>query len=107
NDESSLAKAMTNQALLDSVAYKTYYAIATGSEPLKPKKIQKKSNSAISSEETSSKKKPAKSKKDVTSTKKPTSKAKSTKKKVSVKADRGKSLNVPLEVALSEAAQPK
>nr|GEW38878.1 hypothetical protein [Tanacetum cinerariifolium] len=63
---SLLPKAMTNQALLDSVAYKTYYAIATGGELPKPKKIQKKSDSAISSEETSSKKKHAKAKKDVT-----------------------------------------
>nr|GEV43162.1 integrase, catalytic region, zinc finger, CCHC-type, peptidase aspartic, catalytic [Tanacetum cinerariifolium] len=60
-------------------------------EPPKPKKIQKKPDSTISSEETSSKKKPSKAKKDVTSTKKPASKPKSTKKKASVKADRGKS----------------
>ncbi|GJU40318.1 hypothetical protein Tco_1193275 [Tanacetum coccineum] len=59
-------------------------------EPPKPKRIQKKSNSTILYEETSSKKKPAKAKKDMTSTKKPTSKPKSTKKKAPVKADRGK-----------------
>ncbi|GJS77178.1 hypothetical protein Tco_0727059 [Tanacetum coccineum] len=88
-----IPKAMTNQALLDSVAYKTYYAIATGSELLKPKKSQKKSDSAISSEETSSKIKPAKAKKDVTSTKKPTSKPKSAKKKALVKADKGDGTN--------------
>nr|GEX02184.1 hypothetical protein [Tanacetum cinerariifolium] len=29
-----LPKAMTNQAMLDSIAYKTYYAIASGAEPL-------------------------------------------------------------------------
>nr|GEY51026.1 hypothetical protein [Tanacetum cinerariifolium] len=74
-------KAMTNQAFLDSVTYKTYYAIATGAEPPKPKEIQKKSDSAILSEEISSKKKPAKAKKDVTSTKKPTFKPKSTKRR--------------------------
>ncbi|GJU67229.1 hypothetical protein Tco_1253488 [Tanacetum coccineum] len=33
-----LPQAMTNQALLDSVAYKTYYAIASGAEPPKSRK---------------------------------------------------------------------
>ncbi|GJR14513.1 hypothetical protein Tco_0797165 [Tanacetum coccineum] len=100
-----LPKEMTNQAMLDSVAYNTYYAIASGVDPPKPEKTQKKSDLAISSEETSSKKKPAKAKKDVTSTKKPTTKPKQTKKKAPVKADRGKGLNVISEVVLSEAAQ--
>ncbi|GKE43916.1 hypothetical protein Tco_1471200, partial [Tanacetum coccineum] len=59
------------------------------------------------SEETPSKKKPAKAKKDVPSTKKPTTKPKPTKKKAPVKADRGKVLNVLLKVALSEASQLK
>ncbi|GKD56688.1 hypothetical protein Tco_1290075 [Tanacetum coccineum] len=77
---------MTNQAMLDSVAYKTYYAIASRAEPPKSKKSQKKSDSASSSEEYPSKKKPAKSKKDATITK-------------------GKGLNVLSEVALSEDAQ--
>ncbi|GJY88974.1 hypothetical protein Tco_0503602 [Tanacetum coccineum] len=85
-----LPKAMTNQAMLDSDSYKTYYAIATGAKPPKPKKTQKKSDSAISTEETLSKKKPAKAKKDVPSTKKPDTKPKQTKKKAPVKADRGK-----------------
>ncbi|GJT70232.1 hypothetical protein Tco_1029518 [Tanacetum coccineum] len=84
-----LPKAMTNQAMLDSDSYKTYYAIATGAEPPKPKKIQMKSDSTISSEETPSKKKPAKAKKDVTTTKKPATKPKPTKKKAPIKADRG------------------
>ncbi|GJZ80816.1 hypothetical protein Tco_0645810 [Tanacetum coccineum] len=79
-----LPQAMTNQALLDSVANKTYYAIATGAEPLISRKIQKKSDSAISSEESPSKKKSAKAK-DVTATK-----PKPTKKKAPIKADRGK-----------------
>ncbi|GJZ32054.1 hypothetical protein Tco_0577490, partial [Tanacetum coccineum] len=87
---SLLPKAITNQAMLDSTSYKTYYTIATGAEPLKPKKTQKKSDSAISSEETPSKKKPAKAKKDVHLTKKPTTKPKPTKKKAPIKADRGK-----------------
>ncbi|GKA76670.1 hypothetical protein Tco_0783131 [Tanacetum coccineum] len=102
-----LPKAMMNQSLLDFVAYKTYYGIATGAEPPKPKKIQKKSDLAISFEETSSRNKPTKAKKYVASTKKPASKPKSTKKKAPVNADRGKSLNILLEVALSEAAQLK
>nr|GFD31638.1 hypothetical protein [Tanacetum cinerariifolium] len=69
-----LPRAMMNQAMLDSNSYKTYYAIATGAKPPKPKKIQTKSDSTISSEETSSKKKPAKAKKDAFPTKKPTTK---------------------------------
>ncbi|GJV24035.1 hypothetical protein Tco_1376730, partial [Tanacetum coccineum] len=85
-----LPKTMMNQAMLDSVAYKTYYAIASGAEPPKSKKSQKKSDSAISF-----------------SKKKPASKPKLTKKKALVKADKGKGLNVFSEVALSKAAQLK
>ncbi|GJX48045.1 hypothetical protein Tco_0273235 [Tanacetum coccineum] len=62
-----LPKSMTNQAMLDSVAYKTYYAIASGAEPPKSKKPKMKFDSAISFEETPSKKKPTKAKKDVPS----------------------------------------
>ncbi|GJT15977.1 hypothetical protein Tco_0874683 [Tanacetum coccineum] len=61
-----------------------------GAEPPKPKKTQKKSDSAILSKETPSKKKPSKYNKDVPSTKKPTTKPKLTKKKALVKANRGK-----------------
>ncbi|GKE03183.1 hypothetical protein Tco_1395201, partial [Tanacetum coccineum] len=64
-------------------------------------KVKKKSESAISSAESPSKKKFAKAKKDAAT------KPKSTKKKAPIKADRGKGLNVLLEVALSEAAQLK
>nr|GEV13400.1 hypothetical protein [Tanacetum cinerariifolium] len=96
-----LPKAMTNQALLDSVAYKTYYAIASGVEPLKLRKSLKKSDLAISFKESPSKKKPVKAKKDAATKPKPT------KKKAPVKTDRGKGLNVLLEVALYEAAQLK
>nr|GEW29846.1 hypothetical protein [Tanacetum cinerariifolium] len=78
-----LPKPMTNQALLDSVAYKTYYAIASGAEPPKLKKSLKKSGSTISSGESPSKKKSAKSKKTRT-------KPKPFKKKALVKADGGK-----------------
>ncbi|GKA19730.1 hypothetical protein Tco_0699645 [Tanacetum coccineum] len=56
---------MTNQAILNSDLYKTYYAIATGVEPPKSKKTKWKSDSAISSEETPSKKKPTIAKKDM------------------------------------------
>ncbi|GKC56587.1 hypothetical protein Tco_1084185 [Tanacetum coccineum] len=96
-----LPQAMTNQALMDFVAYKTYHAIASGAEPPKPKKVQKKSESAISSEESPLKKKPGKAKKDAATKPKPT------KKKAPVKADRGRGLNVLSEVALSEVAQLK
>ncbi|GJS76453.1 hypothetical protein Tco_0726334 [Tanacetum coccineum] len=51
-----LPEAMTNRALLDSVAYMTYYAITLGAEPLKSRKRQKKSDLAIGSEESPSKK---------------------------------------------------
>ncbi|GKC35830.1 hypothetical protein Tco_1048214 [Tanacetum coccineum] len=70
-----------------------------GAEPPKSKKSQKKLDSAISYEGYPSKKKSTKAKK-VTATK-----PKPTKKKATVKADRGKGLNVLSEVALSEAAQ--
>ncbi|GJZ66778.1 hypothetical protein Tco_0630018 [Tanacetum coccineum] len=91
---SILPKAMMNQAILDSIAYKTFYAIASGAEPPKLNKSQKKSDSAISFKESPSKKKP-------------TSKPKPTKRKAPIKADRGKGLNVLSEVALSEVAQLK
>ncbi|GKE75506.1 hypothetical protein Tco_1537547, partial [Tanacetum coccineum] len=52
-------------------------------------------------------KKPGKAKKYVTSTKKTATKPKPTKKKTPVKADRGKGLNILIEVALSEAAPLK
>ncbi|GKD46161.1 hypothetical protein Tco_1270806 [Tanacetum coccineum] len=79
-----IPKEMSNQALLDFVAYKTYYAIASGAEPPKSRKSQKKSDSAISSKESPSKKKYTKDKKVAATKSKPT------KKKAPVKADRGK-----------------
>ncbi|GJW97157.1 hypothetical protein Tco_0178965 [Tanacetum coccineum] len=96
-----IPKAMMNQALLDFIAYKTYYAIFSGAEPPKSRKSQKKSDSAISYKESPSKKKSAKAKK-VTATK-----PKPTKKKAPIKADRGKGLNVLSDVALSEVAHLK
>nr|GEV73251.1 hypothetical protein [Tanacetum cinerariifolium] len=65
-----------------------------GVETLKSRRSLKKSNSAITSEESPSKKKPVKAKKDVLTTK-----PKLSKKKAYVKATRGKGLNV-----LSEAS---
>nr|GEU80812.1 hypothetical protein [Tanacetum cinerariifolium] len=92
-----LPKAMTNQAMLDYVAYKTYYAIASEAKPPKSKKLKTKSNSAISSEETPSEKKPTKAKKDIPSKKKLNSKTILTKKKAPIKADRGKGDGTDLE----------
>ncbi|GJS52236.1 hypothetical protein Tco_0625598 [Tanacetum coccineum] len=69
-----LPQSMTNQALLDFIAYKTYYAIASGAEPPKSRKSQKKSESAILSEESPTKKKLAKAKKDAATKPKPTKK---------------------------------
>ncbi|GJS32321.1 hypothetical protein Tco_0530703 [Tanacetum coccineum] len=96
-----LPQAMTNQALLDSLAYKTYYENASGAEPPILRKSQKKSDSAISSEESPSKKKSAKAKKVVAPKPKPT------KKKTLFKADRGKSLNVLSEYILGVPNVPK
>ncbi|GJS00655.1 hypothetical protein Tco_0317163 [Tanacetum coccineum] len=96
-----LLEAMMNQALLNSVTYKTYYVIASGAEPLKSRKSQKKLDSTISSEESPSKKKSTKANKVAAS------KPKLTKKKAPIKADRGKGLNVLSEVTLPVAAQLK
>ncbi|GKB22971.1 hypothetical protein Tco_0862372 [Tanacetum coccineum] len=102
-----IPKEMTNQGMLDFVAYKTYYAIALGAEPLKSKKPKTKSESAISSEETPSKKKPTKAKKYAPSNKKPTSKTKPTKKKASVEADRGKGDGTYFESGVPDEKQHK
>ncbi|GKB49002.1 hypothetical protein Tco_0899755 [Tanacetum coccineum] len=102
-----LPKAMTNQAMLNSDSYKIYYAIATGVEPLKTKKTQKKYDSAISFEETPSKKKPTKAKIDVPSTKIPVTKPKLIKKKASVKTDRGKSDGIDFQLGVLDEQQCK
>ncbi|GJZ45431.1 hypothetical protein Tco_0593027 [Tanacetum coccineum] len=70
-------------------------------EPLISRKSQKKSDLAISSKESPSKKKSAKAKKVVAPKPKPN------KKKTLVKADKGKGLNVLLEVALFEVPDEK
>nr|GFD50668.1 hypothetical protein [Tanacetum cinerariifolium] len=69
-----IPEAMTNKGLLDSVAYKTYFSIASGAEPPKSRKSQNKSDSVISSEESPSKKKSAKAKKVTATNLKPTKK---------------------------------
>ncbi|GJU30986.1 hypothetical protein Tco_1174575 [Tanacetum coccineum] len=102
-----LPKSMTNQAMLDSVAYKTYYAIVSRAEPPKSKKPKMKYDSAISFEETLSKKKPTKAKKDVPSKKKPASKPKPTKKKAPVKADRGKGDGVGSQLKVLDESEDK
>ncbi|GJW09979.1 hypothetical protein Tco_1575806 [Tanacetum coccineum] len=88
---------MRNRMLMDTARDDN----VLGFKPPKSRKSQKNSDSAISSEESPSKKKFAKAKKVATTKPKPA------KKKELVKADRGKGLNVLLEVALSEAAQLK
>ncbi|GKB56871.1 hypothetical protein Tco_0913057 [Tanacetum coccineum] len=92
-----------DDSLLGTIRFVSRYADTQvyGTEPLKSRKSQKKSGSAISSEESPSKKKSAKAKKDAATKPKPT------KNKAYVKADRGKGLNKLSEVALSEAAQLK
>ncbi|GJT89719.1 hypothetical protein Tco_1078564 [Tanacetum coccineum] len=102
-----LPKAMTNQAILDSVAYKTYYEIVSGAKPLKSKKPKMKSDSAILTKETPSKKKPTKAKKDVPSKKKPASKPKPTKKKAPVEADRSKGDRTNFESGVPNEQQRK
>nr|GEV37178.1 hypothetical protein [Tanacetum cinerariifolium] len=97
--------------ILNSTAYKTYYAYAIGAkETKKPRKFKKPALPKLKIIPVSPKeptKKPGKAKKDVTSTKKTVIKPKLTKKKERIKANRGKCLNVLLEVALSKAAQLK
>ncbi|GKE01841.1 hypothetical protein Tco_1389824 [Tanacetum coccineum] len=43
-----LSKELTNQAMLESKAYKTYYAFASGKKTPKPKYVRKKADSATS-----------------------------------------------------------
>nr|GEV72234.1 reverse transcriptase domain-containing protein [Tanacetum cinerariifolium] len=48
--QSILPAALTNQEILDSKAYKEYYAVASGAEPQKPKtKYKKKANESVTS----------------------------------------------------------
>ncbi|GJU51792.1 hypothetical protein Tco_1221347 [Tanacetum coccineum] len=94
-----LPQHLTNQAMLESIAYQTYYAYATGEKAPKEKYIGKKADS-----DTSPKKKPAtKGTRIKTSAKV----AKSDKKKQPAKMPKTKGLVVLSEVALSEAEQLK
>nr|GEU34359.1 retrovirus-related Pol polyprotein from transposon TNT 1-94 [Tanacetum cinerariifolium] len=79
-----LPKEMTNPAMLTSESFQTYHVIATGAQPLKSKKIYKKSDSTKSSEKTPPQKKSTRVKR---STK--VSSAES-KKKATAKTDTGK-----------------
>ncbi|GKD51714.1 hypothetical protein Tco_1280690 [Tanacetum coccineum] len=106
-----IPKEMLNEDILNSTAYQTYYAYASGAkEPKKARKFKKHASPKLKTVLVSPKeptKKFGKAKKDVLSTKKTTTKPKLTKNKALVKADRGKGLNILSEVALSEAARLK
>ncbi|GJX72395.1 hypothetical protein Tco_0309566 [Tanacetum coccineum] len=96
-----LLKELTNQAMLESNANKTYYAFATREKTLKPKYVRKKSDP-----DTSPKQKPVQATKGT----KLKSKAKVTKpdkKKQPAKKTKAKGLVVLSEVALTEAKQLK
>ncbi|GKB86124.1 retrovirus-related pol polyprotein from transposon TNT 1-94 [Tanacetum coccineum] len=94
-----MPKEMTNQEMLSSNSFQTYYAIATGAAPPKSKK-QRKAGSSKSSEATPTRK----SSRIKRSAK--VSPAKS-KKKAPTKANTGKSLKSLFDVTLSEEAQLK
>ncbi|GKD40536.1 hypothetical protein Tco_1260743 [Tanacetum coccineum] len=106
-----IPKEMINEDILNSTAYQTYSAYASGAkEPKKAMKFKKPVSPKQKTVPVSPKepiKKPAKAKKDVPSTKKLATKPKQTKKKAPVKGDRGKGLNVLSEAALSKASQLK
>ncbi|GJR65861.1 hypothetical protein Tco_0011926 [Tanacetum coccineum] len=86
-----LPKELTNQAMLESNAYKTYYAFASREKAPKPKYVRKKADP-----DTSPKQKPTKAKV-----------AKSDKKKQPAKKPKAKGLAVLSEVALTEDEQLK
>ncbi|GKC21654.1 hypothetical protein Tco_1023804 [Tanacetum coccineum] len=96
-----LPKELTNQAMLESNAYKTYYAFASGEKTLKPKYVQKKADP-----NTSSKQKPVQDTKG-TRLKSKAKVAKPDKKKQPSKKPKAKGLAVLSEVALTEAEQSK
>ncbi|GJW76127.1 hypothetical protein Tco_0137809 [Tanacetum coccineum] len=91
-DITYLTNELTNQAILESKAYQTYYAFASGVKAPKPKYVQKKADS-----DTSPKKKPVQ---DTKGTRLKTSAkvAKSDKKKQPAKMPKAKGLNVLSEV---------
>ncbi|GKF35503.1 hypothetical protein Tco_0112261, partial [Tanacetum coccineum] len=87
--------------MLESIAYKTYYAYASGEKTPKPKYVRKKADS-----DTSPKKKPAQATKG-SIIKSLAKMAKSDKKKQPAIEPKTKGLTVLSEVALSEAEQMK
>ncbi|GKA25342.1 retrovirus-related pol polyprotein from transposon TNT 1-94 [Tanacetum coccineum] len=92
---------LTNQAMLESKAYHTYYAFASGERASKLKYIRKKDDS-----DTSPKKKPVQATKG-TRLKSKAKVAKPDKKKQPAKKIKAKALDVLSEVALTEAEQLK
>ncbi|GJX80764.1 hypothetical protein Tco_0328913 [Tanacetum coccineum] len=96
-----LPKDLTNQAMLESKAYKTYYAFAYEEKTPKPKYVRKKVDS-----NTSPKKKPVQATKG-TRLKTKAKVAKSDKKKQPAKMPKAKGLDVLSKVALTEAEQLK
>ncbi|GKD76166.1 hypothetical protein Tco_1334448 [Tanacetum coccineum] len=96
-----LPKHLTNQAMLESKAYQTYYTFASGEKAPKPKYIRKKANS-----DTSPKKKPIQATKG-TRLKSKAKVAKPDKKKKPTKKTKAKGLVVLFEVSLSEAKKLK
>ncbi|GJX94831.1 hypothetical protein Tco_0349417 [Tanacetum coccineum] len=92
---------LTNQAMLESKAYQTYYAFASLEKAPKPKYIQKKTDS-----DTSPKKNPVQATKG-TRLKSKAKVAKLDKKKQPSKKTKAKGLAVLSEVALTEAEQLK
>ncbi|GKA46555.1 hypothetical protein Tco_0739438 [Tanacetum coccineum] len=96
-----LPKDITNQAILESNAYKTYYAFASREKAPKPKYVRKKANP-----DTSPKQKHVQATKG-TIIKTKAKVAKSDKKKQPAKKPKAKGLAVLSEVALTEAEQLK
>ncbi|GKD50909.1 hypothetical protein Tco_1279885 [Tanacetum coccineum] len=92
---------LTNQAMLESKAYQTYYAFAYGEKAPKPKYIRKKADS-----DTSPKKKPVQATKGTRLNSKPKV-AKPDKKKQPEKKIKAKGLVVLSKVALTEFEQIK
>nr|GFA06753.1 hypothetical protein [Tanacetum cinerariifolium] len=98
-----LPKELTNQAMLESKAYKTYYAFVSREKTPKPKYVRKKVDSNTSPKP---KQKPVQATKG-TRLKTKTKVAKSNKKKQPAKKPKAKGLAVLSKVALTEAEQLK
>ncbi|GKD46542.1 hypothetical protein Tco_1271187 [Tanacetum coccineum] len=96
-----LPKDLTNQAMLESNAYKTYYAFAFGEKTPKPKYVRKKADS-----DTFPKQKPFQATKG-TRLKTKAKVVKSDKNKQPAKMPQAKGLDVLSKVALTEAEQLK